>query len=76
MVTPDGQHHPVCLELVRTVSNERTYWPEPGIDLAEPSREPGVGRIALEALKFTSVPRWGGNPPPGDNWRGLSGFGP
>lgn len=65
MVLPDGKSVAICLEFWRTefvtdsAGHDTNTRLVEGLELAEPSSKPGVGRVHIEALIADPVRRWG-----------------
>jgi hypothetical protein len=65
LVFPDGKQVPVCMEFWKSeyVSGSAGQGSSlrlvPGIALAEPSAQPGIGRVDIQEIEADVVKRWG-----------------
>ncbi len=65
LVFPDGKRVPVCMEFWKSEYTAGTAGQSeglrfvPGIALAEPSAQPGVGRVDIQDIEADVVNRWG-----------------
>ncbi|HEX8698312.1 MAG TPA: serine/threonine-protein kinase [Myxococcaceae bacterium] len=65
VVFPDGKRLPVCMEFWKSEYAAGAEGESgglrfvPGIALAEPSSQPGVGRVDIQDIEADLVPRWG-----------------